>query len=298
MVRKDKPSRASSVAKKSAKAPARTRDDTTKNSPVAVELERLRAILRSFPALSAEEAQAFDERYTEAQYRATGADTRAVDVFRGAMAWARIVGDRPEDRALSPKPVRWFLDCLYALGLALEGTVLSGNPSFRSQLDAVESEAKKLIARTEGRVRRALGGREAYLEQLDATRTFDGMGNAVAQRARKLAALCHAWLGGAHRVAALPLLGVDEETVRALEAMADDIDAIVRKTPAARESPNDSPALNVIEGRLLRAMRLLWDEADDAREQGSSKLVFTVTPALLRGLNVRPHKKNARPTEP
>lgn len=265
------------------------------DEPLDAQLEQLTSIIAKYPPLSDDDAKAFHELYTDEQCRDHGANTKAIDTFRGAMSWARTAGEHKDDAALSAPRVRWFLDCAYVLGGSIGGRDVSGNPAHRTQLAEAESAAKKLVSRVERKTRAALGGRAALVAELDAALAFDGVGNASAARARKLAVLCKSWLG-ARGIASLALMGVDDRAVTGLEQAAAKIDALVARTPAAREVDRDSPATNIAEGRLLYAMRVLWNDAAEAREDGTSSLQFTVSPAILRGLNLE--QRNKRKTPP
>lgn len=271
---------------------ARESDKDTETTSVLAELQQLRSILERYPPLTSEEARAFDELYTEEQYRAFGELTRAPDTFRGAMAWARTLGEHRDDRALSPRKVRWFLDCLYALGQALQGSVTPGNPSHRAQLDVTDQQARRMIQRVERRLRAAVGGRRDLAARIDAALEPPDVGHVTAHQARSLASLCRQWLAGDHRLASVSLMGIEERTAVELEQLAQRIDQLVRVTPAAQPVPRDSPTLNALEGRLLRIMRILWDDVAEAREDGLTTLQFVVSPAILRGLNLR-HRRQA-----
>jgi hypothetical protein len=277
--------------------PTKTKSEHVDNESLAAQLDQLATVLAKYPPLSDEDAKSFMELYTDEQCRDHGGNTKAIDTFRGAMSWARTVGEHRGDAALAPTRVRWFLDCTHVLGRSIEGRDVSGNPAHRTQLDEAERLAKKLLGRVERKTRSALGGRATLVAELDQALAFDGVGNAAAVRARKLALLCKSWLG-AGGIASLALMGVDERAVTALEAVAAQIDALVARTPAARQADRDSPATNTAEGRLLFAMRTLWSDAAEAREDGASSLQFTVSPAILRGLNLEQrNKRKATPTE-
>jgi hypothetical protein len=262
----------------------------------AAELQQLAAIRAKVPALTSAQADALYALYSDDQCREHGADTKARDTFRGAMSWARIVGERSADAALAPIATRWFLDCATALGDALEGRVIAANPGHASALADAEASVKKKTHRALRRLRTAAGGNDSHKAAIDEAVAFDGVGNEHVRRASKVAALCKAWLStaGSPPVAAF---GVDDSTVSALEAAASSLSALVATTPAARVIDRDSPETNAAEGRLLYAMRTLWDDAAEAREDGASSLLFTVSPAILRGLNLTARNKSAKPAK-
>jgi hypothetical protein len=265
-------------------------------SETAAELQQLAAIRARHPPLSAAQSAALFALYTDEQCRDHGANTKARDTFRGAMSWARIIGERAPDAAIAPVAARWFLDCTTALGDALSGRVIAANPGHAGALSDAEAAAKKKTQRALRRLRDAAGGNSTHKATIDAAVTFDGVGNEHVQRATKIAALCKQWLAtaGASPVAAF---GIDDGTVAALEAAAATLSGLVATTPAARAIDRDSPEINAAEGRLLFAMRTLWDDAADAREDGTSSLLYTVSPAILRGLNLTARNKSAEPAK-
>ena len=80
----------------------------------------------------------------------------------------------------------------------------------------------------------------------------------------------------------------------ALTAAAKALEDAIAKRPAAGQVDRDGPAVNEAEGRLLYVMRPLWDDLAEAREDGLTSLQLTVTPSLLRGLDLRARKGSGK----
>lgn len=256
------------------------------------ELRQLAEIRSHFPQLPDALAASMLAHHDADACREKGKSTRAVDIFRGAMSWARIFGAHASDPAVSPVRVRWFLDCLTTLGSQLSGKTAAANPSDESSYDDVAQKADKLLARTKRRAKDAAGTNTAWRAALDKALEPDGVQDPRISTLRQLAKLLRAWLTAS---ASPPLAAydLDEGTATSLEATAKALDAATARRPAPQQVHRDSPAINESEGRLLYVMRPLWDDLAEAREDGRSSLQLTVSPALLRGLDVNSRKPKA-----
>lgn len=261
---------------------------------VDAELAQLAVIRAQFAPLNDAEAAAMYARHTEEQCRDRAVSTKALDTFRGAMSWARTLGEHASDPAVHGKRARWFLDCVTALGAHLTGDGSGGNPAFQATFDDAERRAQRLVKRTASKLRDAAGAKEEDLARIDAALAQNGAGNKHANRAHALAQQIRAWLGS-EGAPPLAMFDLDADTAAALEKCASEIDALITKRPAAREVARDAPETNVAEGRMLFAMRTLWNDASNAREDLRSKLQYTVTPALLRGLNLDRSDRRSKP---
>jgi len=281
------------ASKPSAKKAATKKGATLTNDALRAELTQLDEIRAKFTALPRAQSAAFYALYSDEQCRDHGENTKASDTFRGAMSWARTLAEHRSDAAIAPARARWFLDCLTALGHALSGKSSSGNPAHAAELADAEKLATKLTQRTVRRLRDAIGANASHLAALEAALAHDGVGSKESSQCRKLAALCKRWLAANEGAPPVALFDVTDATVSALEAASAALDSLIATTPAARAMDRDSPAINAAEGRLLYAMRTLWNDAAEAREDGTSTLVFTVNPAILRGLNLASRNRRA-----
>jgi hypothetical protein len=272
----------------------KAREATAPTQPVlalSAEMQQLEAIRARFSQLAGRDADALFARHSDEHCRNRGLNTKAKDTFRGAMSWARTLGEHSDDPAVSPPKARWFLDCLTALGDALQGRVVAANPAHAGQLADAERAAKKLSNRALRMLREAAGSQIEANALIDAAVAANGPGHKDADRAEQLAALCKRWLSD-ENAPPLALCGITAATATALSDAAATLRALIQSTPAAREVDRDGPETNAAEGRLFFAMRPLWDDAAEAREDGRSKLQFTVNPAILRGLNLE--RRNRR----
>lgn len=195
------------------------------------ELVQLAEIRQKFPALSPVLAGAFLSQHGDDDCRALGAGTRAKEIFAGGLRWARTLGENPGDPALSPRRVRWFLDCLTALGDALAGAPVAINPSSQGAWDDAKHQAETRFARGFERVRRAAGSRSAWITTLDAVRTTEGAGETVLARIEALAKAIEGWDTPAD-LAILDAFDVSAQTVTELRAAAATLDAHTRERGA------------------------------------------------------------------
>jgi hypothetical protein len=259
-------------------------------------LVQLAEIRQKFPVLSPVLAGAFFSQHGDDDCRARGAGTRAKEIFAGGLRWARTIGENPGDPALSPRRVRWFLDCLTALGDVLAGIPVVANPSSQGAWDDAKHQAETRFDRAFERVRRAAGSRSAWITTLDAVRATEGAGESVLARIEALAKAIEGWNTPAD-LAILDAFDVSAQTVTELRAAAATLDARTRErgAPGQLSAGRDTPAANTAEGRVLFAMKVLWDDAAAARAAGTSTLQYAVTGTLLRGLGVRRSKSPNAP---
>ncbi len=254
------------------------------------ELRQLAEIRAKFPPLSHDVSEHMLAPHDDESCRERGNNTRGADVFRGAMGWARTFGEHSTESGVSAVRVRWFLDCLTTLGALLMGGTPAKNPSDESAYDDAAKAADKLIARTRRRLYDAAGTTKKWRAAVDAALVPDEKLDARVSRLTGLAALIQKWLG-APKSPPLAANDITAQTVTALLAAAKTLEDAIATKPAAAQADRDSPAVNTAEWHLLFAMRPMWDDLAEAREDGLTSLQLTVTPALLRGLDLVQRKK-------
>jgi hypothetical protein len=277
------------------KASAKKRAAAEEVTEVRGELRQLAALRAKFPVLPEALAAGLLAQHDDDACRARGTTTRSADTFKGAMAWARTVGAHAADAGFSPARSRWFFDCLTNLGTLLSGKSAAANPAAGSALDDAQYAAEALIARTRRSLENAVGSHKIWTVSLAEALVPDPALDAHISVLRQLAAQITAWLKApaATPPAAPPLAGfdVDAKTAAALVAAAKALDAAIAVRPPPAQIDRDSPAINAAEGRLYFIMRVLWDDLAEARKAGASSLQLSVTPTLLRGLNLSARKR-------
>ncbi len=264
------------------------------------QLRQLAEIRAKFPALPESMAASLFAHHDAEACREKGNGTRAVDVFRGGMSWARTFGQYSTDPALSPKRVRWFLDCLTVLGESVVGRTNLSNPSEVSSFDDVARRADKVFNRAKRRLWDAVGSDSGHRATLQAAFAPQEGLDARLSVLRSVSKLVGTWIAAeakGEKAPALAAYDVDHELVGQLDAAAKALDDAIAKRPAGKQTSRDTPAMNEAEGRVLLAMRPLWDDLAEAREDGLSNLQVTVSPALLRGLDIGSRKKKSKAPE-
>ena len=265
------------AARSAAKAPA--------EGALRGEREALAALREVLPPLSLAESQAFLEPNSPETCRQRAHNTKARDVLRIAVGWARTIGENPSDGAVSPKRARWFLDCTSALAEVVSGNTIVRNPSVTTAETAARAKAIELSAEIRKQANRALGDDMARREQL-ANALKPEARDARAEALRNTKTLLHGWIKNDGLGLRLGLQDITEETLTELEATAKALDAATANKGAAKQVDRDSPAENEAEGRLLFAMKWIWDDFKAARKKGKSRLVLQVSPAIVRGLGL------------
>jgi hypothetical protein len=274
--------------KKAAKAKAASAASTSGDTllvGVRGEREQLATIRQKLPALTERESSAFLSMHSPETCRQRASSTKARDVFRIAMSWARTIGANPTDKSVHPKRARWFLDCATALGELLAGTGGIRNPSVTSALADAQSRVGALTIQVRAAVIRALGddsARVAEVRKAFAPPAHD----ARAQALRNAKLLIGDWLKDETLEARLALHDVTSETLGELESAAAELEAATATRGAASQADRDTPAENEAEGRLLVAMKWVWLDFKEARKKGLSSLTLQVSPAILRGLAI------------
>lgn len=212
------------------------------------------------------------------------------------MARSEVVGD-PVRCRVGEDQVHDTAGGSTALGDELAGVPVVANPSTQGSWDDAKHQAETRFARACDNVRRAAGSRAAWLATLDAVRATEGAGETVLARIEALAKAIAGWNTPAD-IAILDAFDVSAQTVTELRDAAATLDARTRErgAPGQLSAGRDTPAANTAEGRLLFAMKVLWDDAATARAAGTSTLQYPVTDALIRGLGLRRNKSPSAPS--
>ena len=251
------------------------------------ELAQLAEVRALYKPLSEEHAAAFLGLFSVDSCRERALATKADDVFRTAMGWVRAAKELVDKAGVNHLRIRWFLDCATALGYVLSTKHTTANPSADAAYRDVVKKTDQLYERT----KRSLGfaaGDNAVQRAAVKTATASEGPDGRALVLRRMAELIKNWLPTGAVVLETQSIGTD--TVAALEAAATEVEAATAKKPAAKQAGHDSPEANEAEGRLLTAMRPIWHDIAYAREDGSTRALLTVSPAILRGLSLRKGK--------
>lgn len=268
------------------KSPPKKTPTPAAPAPVG-ERDQLAALRVDYPPLSVALADRLLAQHDEALCHERGVTTRAADTFRGAMGWARTLHTHRDALVpvLDPRRVRWFLDCLSALGDAIEGRPDGVNPSAAAVLDDAERAAKAAYAEAVRRLQLAVGSNAQWRPQLEAKLTNGAGTSPDVERLRALAAYASS-LTKDPAGPPVELFGIDAAFIASLEAAADQLAAALAAKPTPRQPDRDTSPVNVAEGRLFFVMRGLWDDLQAARDARRTDLLLNVSPTLLRGLGL------------
>jgi hypothetical protein len=286
-------SRTASGRKAPAKKTSRTsRPAKTITLDMPGELRQLAEFRAHWPALEAQLADAFHAQHEDDACDTRGTGTRAIDTFHGAMDWARTMDAHRQDPGFNPSLVRWFFDCLTDLGHLLMGRSAGGTPSQNSALDDAEHRADGLLSTTARRLGWAVGKHDDWMAALDTANTPEKDLDPGISRLRQLSSLISTWLDNPSSAPPLAGYRITADIVTQLDQAALVLDDAISRRPARRQIDRDSPEVNIAEGRLYFVMRSIWDDLAEARLARQTALLLSVTPALLRGLNL--HRGGSR----
>lgn len=265
-------------------------DGAAKAGDVPAELRQLGEIRRGLAALTPALAAKLLAQHSDDDCKEKGSSTKATDVFRAGMSWARTIGEQIGKPGFPTHLCRWFLDCLTVLGQHVMGAPTTKNPSDEASYLDVTSKADKLLVRTRSLLKSAAGNNETHKAEL--AKAFDNK-DALDERVANLKGaigLVKYWLG-AKGGPPLEAYEITEDTLKELQAAAKELDGAIARKPAAQQSNRDTPGVNISEGRVLFVMRTLWDRLAEAREDNKTNVTLTVNPAILRGLDLVKRKK-------
>lgn len=241
--------------------------------------------LASLPALTGKLRAAYRAAYTDEQCTAWGEKTKASNVIREAEKWVVTMNRALKDDtrvAYSRRRLAYLCELL----VLLEDEVAKTSDSEMSELRATRSAALAVAVNARRELTRLLravaGGREALLQAISKVTPPSDKSPADVQDA----------------LTATIDLAMKLRRDPVLEALADDsgltearlnsaysaLEALTGATEVALNSASyegDAPSVNIIEGRVLRELRLAQRLFNEAREQGVN------VPALVAGPDIR-----------
>lgn len=255
-------------------------------------------VLASLPALTGKLRLGFKRAYSDAQCLAWGEQTKASNVIDEASRWLQVMARSLRDDqgvAYSRRRLTYLAELVVLLEDEMGRT--SQAPELRSSRNAalaVAVNARREVARL---IRAVAGGQEDILSELSKTAPEDERVPSHVQESLTAT------------IALATRLRRDE----VLEAVADDagltearlnsayaaLEALTGATEVALNSlayEGDAPSVNLIEGRVLREMRLAQRLFDEAREKGVTIPALVAGPSLKTLLSKESAAKPAKPT--
>ncbi len=269
-----------------------------------VDLGRLAAIRKHWPAVGDVQRRAFARQHTDAQCDALGARTRARLVRREAYNWVIRIDEalREHGAAIRYSPVRfaWFLDCFSTLETTLSSEQAAATTSDAAKAGFEQAEAAARATYDELKeVCKEIAGEMAIPQsELDAAIGIGKAADELEAGVRSLAALASRWLGTNdpefRALVEVHQLGPADvaEAVAAADALRKSFDAT---RGGALRPMNDSPATNRAEGRVLVEMRVAMYAF--GRAHRANKLIPVLSPGRGTRHVLAPSRKEA-PAEP
>jgi hypothetical protein len=267
-------------------------------------------LLARLPALDGAHRNAYLGQFSEADCAALGAQTKSAAVRAGALAWAAEATPALASPALAPEidyaPERlaWLVELIVRLDAARGESGRSGarQSSVRTVRDVAREKAWGVRKRLAGKLSRVVRGDPiatvALADAGSAPSDDDLLGSlgilaSLADRVTQSTEPSVLVLAASARVAAADATGA-REAMAALKAASRDV-ALGGRAQGER----DTPAVNVVEGRVLFELLFLRDAFDDARRRGVA-VPALVPPTGLRHVlaHSRPKKAASPPTSP
>lgn len=236
---------------------------------------------------------AYRAAWTDAQCVAWGRRTSAKQVLRQAEKWlgpAASALQRGAEAAYSLRRVAYLAE----LCAQLEDTVLGATPEVldRTDLEALMARAKKARTRTLQRARLMVGGdavRAAQLARISGTpRDVSAMAKFLDGAAKVIAE----WRDDELGEVLADDIGLDAASVTELEELAVALQDEGLPFMGVPQREGDAPVTNVLEGRVLRELRMLQLSFVDARKNRQDVPPLRVL-AGLKGL-LDPKSKPSR----
>lgn len=269
-----------------AKPPVPTRQPARATDRKTLDAGRTR-----FGAPSPLDLRAFEARHPPAACHALAVASKARGTLRSA---ARVVGQLSvADAVTLPLPaVSVALVVHYAQVLDATQEAASGgsrNPVATATLNLRRAEATALFGATLLRVRRALGQNKLWRGAMSAARAAhpaDGQDATAAKMVQLAAGIEAVRKLGDEAAHSLGMEGVYAGTEATLRAKADEVEQAANAANAPLSAYNDAPEVNLVEGRLLYALRGLLRQLREARAAKKTTLVLRVPVSLLRQLGM------------
>ncbi len=251
----------------------------------------VRDLLTTLPGITDAARTVFRARYDDAYCATLGSRTRGDRVAAEGVTWlvtiAAAVTAQPQVlAAYGPPRVRWLAECVDTLLQALDTQDAAQGTSADNHSASAEARNRALDARDVLLTRmEAMAGRHGKDSAAVAgARGTTGTYNALIESLGALADVATAWLGrtdeGSRTLAAAS--GLTQSDVDEAHAAIAAMDAAgATATAAGHAHPNDLPAVNIAEGRVLAELLTARTVFDGARAR-----VPTV-PALVPGAGTR-----------
>ena len=265
-------------------------------------------LLTRLPALEAIHRKAFTNQFTEAACLALGTATKSAAVRAGALAWAGEAQPAVTNAAIAdeidyaPERLTWVVELIVRLDAVRgesgqKGALQSTTWTTR---DVSRDKAKALRQRLMRKLRRVVAGDEIASRALADT--------AAVATDQELTDALNAIASVVDTVTASsdPEVRILATMARVTAADAEEARAAASASASTKDTvalggrsvgDRDTPAVNQVEGRLLKELLFLRDAFDDARQRGVA-VPALIAPPGLRQVLARSHPKKAAKKAP
>ncbi len=255
--------------------------------------------LRTLPELNEKLRAGFRAAFTDEQCFAWGKRCRAADIIREAQPWVvtmAVALKREKGVNYSQRRLTWLAELLVALEKEVAATV---DPERGDRLSARSAALENALAvrRTLiSQLRGVIGQQKAWLLRLKATRLRNSIvPRYVFDSLSATLALAEALSKDKVLAPLLDDIGVTDASLASARAALSELQDTSTATLAMAGRPGDAPSVNLLEGRVLRELRLAQQMFDEARKKGVSVPSLRAGPKLKAVFQTR--KRGARAPE-
>ncbi len=290
---------------KAARTPSRTKQQPPVEAAVMrattlANLAELAHMAALYPALTPLDHDTFDARYDDAYCEALGTTTKARGTLKDALAWLRMMHPSAGGRARAETGVSATLKALFIewtrrLQVEVE-SIAEGLPAGLAEEASKREAAKARHRSVRDAVDEALGHNANWITVLRSHLDSDKHGELDVDVARllRLASGVKALLAlHATTRHALANEGVTDATVQACNDDALALEAAIKARPRGGGADRDTPAMNLVEGRVLVLMTQVFRAVNKARAAKRTTLVLRPGAATRRVIQPRGPRKSA-----
>ena len=263
-------------------------------------LSACRRLERSLPRLSPLMREAYASLWTDAQCDAWGRRSKSKEVIRQANVWLLVADGalkKPgaEDLPWSRQRLAWLASLTVQLENEAAGVLSEELSDARRRRDDLLGAAKVVRARALSRASLLVGGDEARGAALAVANKGSRTPAQVSETLEAVAELLTSWRREARLRLLADELGLDAAFMGELQERAESRHEAETAAISLRPMQGDGPALNRVEGRVLRELRALQLAFSLAHDEGLNVPKLRVNPALKSVLSS--HRKASGSTD-
>ena len=290
---------------KAARTPSRTKQDTpieaaAMRATTLANLAELARMAALYPALTPLDHETLVARFDDAYCEALGTTTKARGTLKDALAWLRMLHPPAGARSLGDTGVSatvkaLFIEWTRRLQVEVE-SIAEGLPAGLAEEASMREAAKARYRTVRDAVDEALGHNAKWITVLRSHLDSEKHGELDVDVARlmRLASGVKALL--AHHATtkhALANEGVTDATVQVCNDDALALEKAAKARPRGGAVDRDTPATNLVEGRVLVLMTQVFRAVNKARAAKRTTLVLRPGAATKRVIQPRGPRKSA-----